>query len=281
VPRLSQHPQGLGGAVVLVAVAVGAIAAPLLAPHDPLRQDLLLRLLPPGTVRDGAAYLLGTDSLGRDVLSRIIYGARISLTVALIAVGVAGVTGVLVGMLSAYYRGVVEAALMRLADVVLSVPFLLLAIATVAVLGPNFTNLILVLGLTRWPRYARVAYAQTLAVREQEFVQAEIALGAGDRRILLAHLLPNVLSPVIVIATIEVGLMIIFEAALSFLGLGVQPPAPSWGAMLSEGRDYLANAWWLATFPGLAIMLTVLSANLLGDWARDVLDPRPQSGWSS
>ena len=269
---------GLGGAVVLGAVGLSALAAPLLAPHDPFHQDLLFRLMPPGTAAHGATFLLGTDSLGRDVLSRIIYGARVSLTVAFVAVAMAGVAGVLAGIASAYYRGAVDAVLMRLADVILSVPFLLLAIATVAVLGPSFTNLILVLGCTRWPRYARVTYAQTLAVREQEFVHAERALGASDARILARHLLPNVLSPIIVVATLEVGLMIIFEAALSFLGLGVQPPAPSWGGMLSEGREYLATAWWLATFPGLAIMLTVLAANLVGDGAREALDPRARSG---
>ena len=257
---------------------MSAIAAPLLAPHDPLRQDLPQRLMPPGAVLDGITHLLGTDSLGRDVLSRVIYGARVSLTVAFVAVAMAGLTGVVAGLLSGYYRGTVDAVLMRLADVILSVPFLLLAIATVAVLGPNFTNLILVLGCTRWPRYARVTYAQTLAVREQEFVHAERALGASDGRILARHLLPNVLSPIMVVATLEVGLMIIFEAALSFLGLGVQPPAPSWGGMLSEGRDYLATAWWLATFPGLAIMVTVLAANLVGDGMREVLDPRARSG---
>ena len=270
--------RGLAGAATLCAVAVSAIAAPLLAPHDPLRQDLPQRLMPPGAVLDGITHLLGTDSLGRDVLSRIIYGARVSLTVAFVAVAMAGLTGVVAGLLSGYYRGTVDAVLMRLADVILSVPFLLLAIATVAVLGPNFTNLILVLGCTRWPRYARVTYAQTLAVREQEFVHAERALGASDGRILARHLLPNVLSPIMVVATLEVGLMIIFEAALSFLGLGVQPPAPSWGGMLSEGRDYLATAWWLATFPGLAIMVTVLAANLVGDGMREVLDPRARSG---
>ena len=269
---------GLAGAATLCAVAVSAIAAPLLAPHDPLRQDLPQRLMPPGAVLDGITHLLGTDSLGRDVLSRVIYGARVSLTVAFVAVAMAGLTGVVAGLLSGYYRGTVDAVLMRLADVILSVPFLLLAIATVAVLGPNFTNLILVLGCTRWPRYARVTYAQTLAVREQEFVHAERALGASDGRILARHLLPNVLSPIMVVATLEVGLMIIFEAALSFLGLGVQPPAPSWGGMLSEGRDYLATAWWLATFPGLAIMMTVLAANLVGDGMREVLDPRARSG---
>ena len=270
--------RGLAGAATLCAVAVSAIAAPLLAPHDPLRQDLPQRLMPPGAVLDGITHLLGTDSLGRDVLSRVIYGARVSLTVAFVAVAMAGLTGVVAGLLSGYYRGTVDAVLMRLADVILSVPFLLLAIATVAVLGPNFTNLILVLGCTRWPRYARVTYAQTLAVREQEFVHAERALGASDGRILARHLLPNVLSPIMVVATLEVGLMIIFEAALSFLGLGVQPPAPSWGGMLSEGRDYLATAWWLATFPGLAIMMTVLAANLVGDGMREVLDPRARSG---
>jgi peptide/nickel transport system permease protein len=198
----------------------------------------------------------------------------VSLAVALVAVSVALAVGSTVGTIAGYYRGAIGAVLMRLVDIVLSIPFLLLAVATVAVLGPSFTNLILTLGLTRWPRYARVGYAQAISTREMEFVLAARALGASDARMIVHHIVPNMAPALLVVATLEMGLMIIFEASLSFLGLGIQPPAPSWGGMLSDGRNYLADAWWLATFPGLAITLTVLGANTAGDWVRDRLDPR-------
>jgi peptide/nickel transport system permease protein len=269
--RLSLSALGVG---LLLAVVVMAIGAPVIASYSPLQQNLVLRLQPPGTAAGGHVFLLGTDTLGRDIWARIVYGSRVSLTVAAIAVSVSLVIGTLVGMVAGFYRGLVGTLLMRLVDIVLSVPFLLLAVATVAVVGPSFTNLIFALGLTRWPRYARVSYAQTLATRELEFVQAARVLGAPTARLLMRHLLPNVLPALAVVATLEVGLMIIFEASLSFLGLGVQPPQPSWGGMLSDGRNYLADAWWLATFPGLAISLTVLGANTAGDWVRDLLDPR-------
>jgi peptide/nickel transport system permease protein len=268
---------GLGafvGLALLLLVVVMAAAAPLIAGYNPVQQNLVLRLQPPGTTAEGHVFLLGTDTLGRDIWARIVYGSRVSLSVAAIAVSVSLVIGTLVGVVAGFYRGVLGAVLMRLVDVVLSVPFLLLAVATVAVVGPSFTNLIFALGLTRWPRYARVGYAQTLATRELEFVQAARVVGAAAPRLLLRHLLPNVLPSLALVATLEVGLMIIFEASLSFLGLGVQPPQPSWGGMLSDGRNYLADAWWLATFPGLAISLTVLGANATGDWIRDLLDPR-------
>jgi peptide/nickel transport system permease protein len=265
---------GLLGLALLLLVVLMAVAAPLIAGYSPLQQNLALRLQPPGTAAAGHVFPLGTDTLGRDIWARIVYGSRVSLTVAAIAVSVSLVIGTLVGVVAGFYRGLVGAVLMRLVDVVLSVPFLLLAVATVAVVGPSFTNLIFALGLTRWPRYARIGYAQTLATRELEFVQAARVLGAPTPRLLLRHLLPNVLPALALVATLEVGLMIIFEASLSFLGLGVQPPQPSWGGMLSDGRNYLADAWWLATFPGLAISLTVLGANATGDWVRDLLDPR-------
>jgi peptide/nickel transport system permease protein len=275
IPRRRwRSPSGVAGLVVLAAAAVTAIAAPWLAPQPPLAQDLASRLLPPGARGAPGVYWLGTDGLGRDSLSRLVYGARASLAVAGTAVAVSGTAGVFVGLTGGYYGAWVGALLMRFVDIVLSVPFLLLAIAVVAALGPSLAHTILVLGLTRWPRYARVAHAQTLAARSRDFVHAARALGGTDGRLMLRHVLPEVLPSVVVVATLEIGLMIVFEAALSFLGLGVQPPTPSWGSMLAGGRDYLASAWWLATFPGLAIMVTVLGANLVGDAVRDRLDPR-------
>jgi peptide/nickel transport system permease protein len=265
---------GTLGAAILATAVVVALGAPLLAPVNPLAQDLLLRLRSPGAHGPAAVFWLGTDGLGRDVLSRLLFGTRASLVVAGLAVACSGAVGTALGMLAAYYRGWIGAVLMRFVDMVLSIPFLLLAIAVVAVLGPSLSNTVLVLGLTRWPRYARVAFAQTLAARRREFVEAARALGSSDGRLMTQHVLPEVLPSAVVVATLEVGLMIVFEASLSFLGLGVQPPTPSWGSMLADGRDYLATAWWLATFPGLAIMVTVLGANLLGDAVRDRLDPR-------
>jgi peptide/nickel transport system permease protein len=266
---------GIAGALILVLAVVVALAAPRLAPFSPIDQNLLARLKPPGAqITPGAIHWLGTDALGRDVLSRLIYGTRVSLAVAALAVSVSGVVGVTIGVVAGYYRGWLAVVLMRFVDIVLSVPFLLLAIAVVAVLGPSLLHTVLVLGLTRWPRYARVAYGQTLAARKREFVEASRALGAGDLRLMLRHVLPEVSPSAVVVATLEVGLMVVYEAALSFLGLGVQPPTPSWGDMLASGRDYLASAWWLATFPGLAIMVTVLGANLAGDAVRLRLDPR-------
>jgi peptide/nickel transport system permease protein len=263
------------GLAILIAVALAALGAPHVAPRNPFAQDLAVRLLPPGTRgAHGELFRLGTDGLGRDLLSRLIYGTRASLAVAGLAVACSGALGVLLGLVAGYYRGWVGAVSMRFVDLVLSIPFLLLAIAVVAALGPGLQHTVLVLGFTRWPRYARVAFAQTLAGRAREFVEAARALGGTDLRVMLRHVLPEVLPSVVVVATLEIGLMIVYEAALSFLGLGVQPPTPSWGGMLADGRGYLASAWWLATFPGLAIMITVLGANLLGDAVRDRLDPR-------
>ncbi len=250
---------------ILGALVICALAAPWLAPMDPDRQNLLARLKPPGFDMRGDIFRLGSDELGRDVLSRIIYGARISLSVAVLSVLLSGVVGVLVGMAAGYLRGWTETILMRLVDIFLSIPAILLAIITVAVLGPGFINVILVLALTRWPRYARVAYGQTLSVANRPFVQLSRAMGAGTPRVLALHILPNIVGPLLVVATLEFGLMVLFEAGLSFLGLGVQPPTASWGSMLSTGRNYVASAWWIATFPGLALFLLVLSANLIGD----------------
>jgi peptide/nickel transport system permease protein len=242
-----------------------ALFAPWIAPLDPDRQNLLARLKAPGFEARGAVYWLGSDELGRDIFSRVIYGARVSISVAFMSVILSGVVGVIVGMAAGYLRGWSETILMRLVDVFLSIPAILLAIITVAVLGPGFINVILVLALTRWPRYARVAYGQTLAVANQPYVTLARAMGAAAPRVLALHILPNIIGPLLVVATLEFGLMVLFEAGLSFLGLGVQPPTASWGSMLSTGRNYVGSAWWITTFPGLALFTLVLSANLIGD----------------
>jgi peptide/nickel transport system permease protein len=259
---------GASGAVLGLLAAV-AILAPWLAPRDPIQNDLARSLQAP--FQAGAP--LGTDHLGRDILTRLLYGARVSLVVAVVAVGISGLLGVLLGLLSGFYGGPVDSAIMAVADVQLSFPFLLLVVSVVAILGPGLVNVVLVLGVTGWVAYARIVRSTVLGLRGAEFVVAVRAAGARDRRVLLRHILPNVLSPILVVATFSVAQMIVWEAGLSFLGLGVQPPTPTWGGMLSDGRQYLATAWWIATFPGLAIMLVVLCLNLVGDWLRDALDP--------
>jgi peptide/nickel transport system permease protein len=277
VRELVRNKAALIGLLILLGVAASAIFAPLISPHDPLTQEITQRLKTPAwTDPAGRTYLLGTDHLGRDILSRLIFGARISLIIGLSAVAVAGTIGTLLGLVAGYRGGRVDDFCMRLTDTMLAMPFILLALAVIAVLGPSLRNIIFVLGISSWVSYARVVRAEVLSLRTREFVAATQALGSGGGRIVFRHLLPNVLTPVIVIATLEVARMIILESALSFLGLGVQPPTPTWGGMLADGRAYLSTAWWLATFPGLSIMLTVLGINLLGDWLRDVLDPRLQ-----
>jgi peptide/nickel transport system permease protein len=261
-------------ALLLVAFVLAAIFAPLVAPVDPNRQDLLARLKPPGTEIRDTFYLLGTDELGRDIFSRIIHGSRVSLLIAITSVFLSLIIGTTLGVMAGYFRGWVEGIIMRLADVVLSVPALLLAIITVIVLEPGLLSLIAVLGFTRWPRYTRVAYGQTLGVATRPYVMAARFHGAGAFWLMSRHILPNILNPLIVIATLEFGLMILFEAGLSFLGLGIQPPTASWGAMMSVGRNYLNTAWWIATYPGLCLFMLVLCVNLLGDTMRDLLDPR-------
>lgn len=273
-------PQAGGGVpvgvfvLILAAMVIVALFAPLIAPYDPNTQNLLGRLKPPGTLARDTYYVLGSDELGRDLLSRVIYGARISLSVAILSVILSGAVGITLGMLAGYRGGWVEVLVMRLVDIFLSIPAILLAIIMVAVLGPGFVNVVLVLALTRWPRYARVAYGQTLAVSNQPYVRLAKAMGAGPGRVLFLHILPNILAPLAVVATLEFGLMVLFEAGLSFLGLGVQPPTASWGAMLSVGRNYVSNAWWIATFPGLCLFLLVLSVNLIGDRLSAYLNPK-------
>jgi len=265
---------GLIGLLIVLLNIVVAILAPVLGPHDPLDQDITRRLQPPAWLPGGSVeYLLGTDQLGRDVLTRIIYGSRISLLIGLLSVAVSLPIGVGLGLLGGYFRGRLDDAVMRLADVQLAFPFILLAITIAGVLGPSPRNVILILAVGGWVAYARVTRGQVLGLREKEFVEAARALGMRHGRILVAHILPNILTPIIVLATFAVAQMILLESSLSFLGLGVQPPTPSWGGMLNDGRAYITLAWWLTTFPGAAIMLTVLGINFLGDWLRDRLDP--------
>ena len=259
---------------LLVLFVLLAVAAPLLAPTDPARQSLLARLRPPGTRVGAITCWLGTDELGRDLLSRVLYGARVSLLVAFLSVCVSGTVGTMLGMLAGFRRGLTEGLIMRAVDMVLSIPPILLAIITVAVLGPGLQNLVLVLGFTRWPRYTRVAYGQTLRIATLPFITASRLGGARSGRLLVRHVLPNILAALVVVATLEFGLMVLFEAGLSFLGLGIQPPTPSWGAILAVGRNYIASAWWIATLPGLCLFGLVLTVNLLGDQLRDRLDPR-------
>ncbi|MBI2845165.1 MAG: ABC transporter permease [Chloroflexi bacterium] len=267
-------PALFGGTIVL-GVALMAIFAPLLSPGDPNLQTLPDRLKPPSWMAEGRPdHFLGTDSLGRDILSRIIHGSRISLVVGVAAVLFSGSIGVPLGLLAGYFGGMVDAILARIADVQQAIPFLILAIAVVAVIGSSLANLILVLAITTWVLYFRVVRGETLSLREEEYIWAARAVGCDNWRIIWRHIFPNLLPSVIVIATLLVANMILFEAALSFLGLGLPPPTPTWGRMVSEGRDYLASAWWIPFFPGLAILITVLGINLLGDWVRDVLDPR-------
>lgn len=269
----------LAGLGVIAAAVVVAAFAPALAPSDPVKNRLLDRLTPPMWAQGGSArHPLGTDTLGRDVLSRLLHGARISLTVGLAAVLVAGVVGVALGLVAGYRGGWADDLLMRLGDIQLAFPVLLLGVAVIAVLGASLTNMVLVLGASGWVTYARIARGETLSLKEREFVAAARALGAPARHVVTRHLLPNVLPPLMVVTTFSVARTIIAEASLSFLGLGLPPPTPSWGAMLDEGRNYITTGWWLALFPGLAILLLVLAINLCGDWLRDALDPRVEKG---
>jgi peptide/nickel transport system permease protein len=269
---MRKHRGLLPAALVALYVLV-ALTAPLITPFDPNHADLAARLAGPLAERSGHLHLLGTDALGRDVLSRIIYGSRVSITVAVATVVVSGVSGVGVGVLAGWRQGWVAAVIMRIADIALSVPFFLLAILVVAVLGPSLVNVVICLALVRWPRYTRIAYASVLETRERGFVQGAVAVGATGWWIVRRHVLPEVAPLAVVVGTLELGLMVVFEASLSFIGLGVQPPTASWGSMLSDGQQYVASAWWLATFPGLALFGLVLSVNLLGDAVRDRLDP--------
>lgn len=267
--RLWHNRLAISGLALVLGLFAVALLARWLAPYDPDFIDLKQVLMPPSP-----AHLLGTDTLGRDVLSRIIFGARVSLLVGFVAVGIATLIGLLVGALAGYYGGLLDQILMRLVDLMLCFPTIFLILAVIAVLGPSIWNIMAVIGLTGWMGVARLVRAEFLSLREREFVVAARALGASDARLIWRHLLPNALTPVMVSATLGVAGAILVESSLSFLGLGVQPPTPSWGNMLTMGKDNIEIAWWLSVFPGLAILVTVMSYNLLGEGIREAIDPR-------
>ena len=265
------------GAIIFALFLLITILAPVLAPHDPALQDLKRRLAPPvglGMEEASWEYPLGNDNLGRDILSRLLVGSRVSFVVGVTTILLSASVGSLIGAISGFYRGPLDNIVMRFVDVWMAFPGLLLAIAFGAALGPGLVNLILALSLTNWVVYCRVVRAEVLSIRERDYVMAARVVGTSDLRIILRHVLPNILAPILVISTLRMGTVIIAEASLNFLGIGVQSSMPTWGGMLSDGREFMRNAWWLATFPGIAISIVVLGVNLLGDGLRDALDPR-------
>lgn len=269
VRQLRRNRAAVAGAIILAIEIILAVGAPIFARYDPIEQDFSVALQGPTH-----AHLFGTDDVGRDLLSRVMYGARISLSVGLIAVGIGSITGVILGVIAGFYGGVIDTLLLRFMDVLLAFPGILLALAVVAVLGPGLYNVMIAVGFGGIPAYTRLARASTLSVRERDYVLAARAIGCPNGRIMGRYILPNVIPPVIVLATLGIAGAILTAAGLSFIGVGAQPPSPEWGAMLSLGRQYLQRAWWVTVFPGLAIMLTVLSVNMVGDAVRDALDPK-------
>lgn len=266
-----------GAASIILVLLLCAFFSPWLAPHNPIEQNLGAALKPPFWQGGGTMdHLLGTDNLGRDILSRIIYGARISVIVGFVGVLLAGAVGTLLGIIAGYFGGKIDAVIMRLTDIMLSLPFILIGIAIIGAIGPSLTNVVIVLGITQWVGYTRIIRFEAMSLSKSEFIEMAIISGCKWWRVLLVHILPNVLNSAVVLATLDVGKMIIIEAAFSFLGLGVKPPTATWGGMLADGRLYMTVAWWTVTFPGLAIFATVLAGNLIGDWLRDELDPRHQ-----
>lgn len=273
--EVARRRSALWGGIMLCIIFATSLLFPLFYQVDPLAQDLLARFLPPVWLDGGSlSHPLGTDNLGRDVLARILYGSRISLSVGFSAVLLGEFVGIILGLVSGYYGGKLDSLIMRTADIFMAYPFMLLTISVIAVLGNSMFNLILVLGISDWVIYARTIRGSVLSLKEKEFVEAARAAGTRNLPIITRHILPNVISPLLVLGTLRVANIIIWESGLSFLGMGVPPPAPSWGRMLADGRLYISDAWWLVTLPGLAIMLTILSINLLGDGLRDALDPR-------
>jgi ABC-type dipeptide/oligopeptide/nickel transport system permease subunit len=268
--QLTRNRAAMAGLIIIAFFALIAIFAPLVAPKDPLEQTISARLTAPFT--DG--YVLGTDDLGRDLLSRIIYGGRISLIIGVVSVGISLVIGVALGMAAGYFGGWVDRVIMRVIDIMLAFPYILLTIVIVAILGPSLMNAMVAIGISQMPRYARVIRASVMAEREQDYVLAERSLGTGNMELMFRTILPNSLSPTIVQATLGVGEAILSSAGLSFLGLGAQPPTPEWGLMIASSKQFITSAWWVVTLPGIAILLAVLGFNLLGDGLRDILDPR-------
>jgi peptide/nickel transport system permease protein len=273
IPKLSPIPTV--PLIVLVIICIIAIFAPYLSTYHPNKGSLYDQFKPPIWMDEGnRAHILGTDYFGRDILSRLFHGARVSLSVAVLAITFSAILGTILGLISGYYGGIVDAVIMRVVDALLSFPTILVAILLAVTLGPSYLNVILILALLVWPRYARQIRGETLAVKEQDYVALARVSGCSPSRIMILHIFPNVVPTLLVLATFQIAEVIMMEALLSFLGVGVPPPTPSWGSMAAAGRDYIASHWWLSAFPGLAILITILSINLIGDWIRDRLDPR-------
>ena len=272
--KMWQLRLGVVGIALIIVLIITALFCPFIAPEDPYEQDIMQRLLPPSWMKGGTPeHLLGTDHLGRDLLTRIMYGTRVSLVVGIMAVILEVFIGVGLGLLAGYYGGKTDSVISFMVNVMMSFPFILLALTLVAVLGPSLQNIIIALGLTGWPVFTRVTRIETMKLRDQEFVMAATTLAFKHTRIMIRHILPNLVPIILVLGTVEVARAIIRETILSFLGLGIQPPIPSWGSMLAEGRDYMLMQWWLAAFPGAAIFISALGINLMGDALRDLMDP--------
>ncbi len=274
---LTRYPLGAAGLATFLIVVAVAISAPLIMPRSPYRQAIGSRLLPPGASIEGHTFWLGSDHLGRDVLSRIIQGSRLSLLISVTSVAGAALLGVGVGLVTGYLGGWLDRVMMRILDLQLALPFILLALLVVAIWGPSVPNIIVTLTITSWPLYARVVRSRVLVIRSMEYIESARAVGQTSGGIIFRHLFPNTASSVVVLASFQMAQILIVEGALSFLGVGVQPPNPSWGSMLAESREHIETAWWLSTFPGLAILLVATSINLLGDSLRDALDPQLRS----
>lgn len=272
---LKESKTGILGAGIVLLVIFLAFTATIISPHDPSKQDIVNKMINPVWYEDGSwEHILGTDQLGRDILSRLIYGSRVTLMVAFSGTIFAGIIGITMGSISGYYGGLIDAIIMRIVDIQLSFPFILLALFIAAVLGPGLQNIILIAAISGWVRYARLVRGEILSIKEMEYIEAIRSLGGSNARIIFHHILPNVISPAIVIATLEMAKIILMEASLSYLGLGVPIEIPTWGRMLSDSRVHLVTSPWMAVLPGFAITLTVLGVNLLGDWLRDYLDPK-------
>ncbi len=273
--ELRRHPLALLGGIIVLAYVLAAVFAPQITPHDPTMGNLRQRFLPPAWQEGGdTAYLLGTDDQGRDLLTRIIFGARISLVIGLLSVGTSVLIGTALGCITGYFRGLIDDIISRFADLLLAFPYLIFAIGVMAFLGPGFVNLITALIFKGWVEFFRLVRGEMMVEKTKEYIEAAKAVGQSHRAIIVSEILPNIIQSVFVLGTLRMGYMIIMEASLSFLGLGIQPPTPAWGSMVAAGRDYLLTAWWVSTLPGIAILILVLSINLFGEGLRDILDPR-------
>ncbi|MBK8021193.1 MAG: ABC transporter permease [Chloroflexi bacterium] len=274
IGSLRRSPAGMLGFAIVAVVIICALFAPFITPHDPTESNLRARYMPPGYTDSKGTYLLGTDQLGRDILSRIIAGSGVSVLVGVVAVIIAGTVGVLYGLISGFIGGWLDSAMMRFVDALLGIPFIILVVSISGIIGAGLATLILILGLTGWVTYARVIRGEVLKTRSLDYILAAYAIGQTRAKIMFMHILPNVVSTAIVLAATQVGVTILAESSLSFLGLGVKPPEVTWGVMLADGRQYISSAWWMTTYPGIAITITVLGVVFLGDWLRDILDPK-------